>query len=92
MRALSHDDGEPAPLTLTRDGSSSWLVSTPVTGQVIGTIAYVHNADGNHYHAWITGDGTRHSAGPAVPQLRLAVRAIAAAHHHREDPAPPSVG
>lgn len=69
-------DASPAHLTLRRDGPRAWIMSN-ANGADMGGIEYQHDADGNHYGAWVYADGVRHDVGEPVAQLAMAARSVA---------------
>ena len=63
-------------LKLRRTTPNAWVLTDAVTGADVGGIDYVHDADGNHYRAWMFVDGTRQHVGEPLAQLTMAAKAV----------------
>ena len=64
-------------LKLRRTAPNAWVLTDAVTGADVGGIEYVHDADGNHYRAWVLVDGARQHVGAPLAQLDMAARIVA---------------
>jgi hypothetical protein len=62
-------------LKLRRTSANAWAMADTVSGTDVGCIEYVHDADGNHYRAWLLVDGIRQRVGEPLAQLAMAARA-----------------
>ena len=64
-------------LVIRTYGPRDWRLAFAAVGRDVGGIDYKHDAGGNHYRPWMFVNGTRQDVGEPLPQLTMAVRAVA---------------
>lgn len=62
-------------LKLRRTSPNEWSL-TDTNGVGIGSIVYVHAADGNPYQTWVLRDGAQQPVGEPLAQLAMAARGV----------------